>query len=346
MTRYSLCQRSFFPLHQTSSLKAHLVNAHAISNLGLVLRAIIGDKCSLANLNLLVEAQAAGEESSEKGGEAVKCEEDEFAEAHLALTSVEVNLTEPDGPANKQGEEVALSDVQLEGEVGKSPVYLRCPVCAVVLPSILTFTKHMRTRHKDSQYEKNKPFSCDICGRGFYFESCLNAHRSKGHGATAGTTFKYDYGTFLSVLPNRLDRFCSCPMCSAVTSSKASLKRHLIKVHKVDASQAPEGDPNGGDGKETLCRKCPHCDAFFWSAAKRVAHIAAEHPEAEGRSFASCSLCAHISSNRASLKRHHIRRHQGQNFAPKVTCYLCNQVSMQAIHDAYQCPVLANSPHP
>ena len=85
------------------------------------------------------------------------------------------------------GEEERMDIV---GEVGKAPVYLRCEVCSVVLPSILHFTNHMRKLHKDSEQEKNKPYSCDICGQGFYFLSSRNSHQSKAHRQTTGVTFR------------------------------------------------------------------------------------------------------------------------------------------------------------
>ena len=68
----------------------------------------------------------------------------------------------------------------------KPPVSLKCEVCGVVMTSILTFTTHMRRYHKDSEQEKNKPYSCDICHQGFYFQSSLNSHKSKAHQETSG----------------------------------------------------------------------------------------------------------------------------------------------------------------
>ena len=46
--------------------------------------------------------------------------------------------------------------VNVHGVIGKQPVYLRCELCSVVLPSILAFTSHMRKEHKDSELERNK----------------------------------------------------------------------------------------------------------------------------------------------------------------------------------------------
>ena len=57
---------------------------------------------------------------------------------------------------------------EIIGDIGKSPVYLTCEVCGVILTSILNFTTHMRKLHKDSDQEKNKPFNCYICSQVFF----------------------------------------------------------------------------------------------------------------------------------------------------------------------------------
>jgi len=44
----------------------------------------------------------------------------------------------------------------VEGKIGKSPVFLKCELCGVVLASILSFTHHMKREHRDSHLERNK----------------------------------------------------------------------------------------------------------------------------------------------------------------------------------------------
>ena len=58
---------------------------------------------------------------------------------------------------------------------------LQCEICELQLTSILNFSTHMRKYHKDSEQEKNKPFQCETCSQGFYFQSSLNSHKSKAH---------------------------------------------------------------------------------------------------------------------------------------------------------------------
>ena len=110
-------------------------------------------------------------------------------------------------------DELEQETINLTKEKSPAPVEsktpnLQCPICHKVQTSILNFTTHMRRYHKDSEQERNKPFTCNICNHGFYFQSSLNSHKSKAHQETSGTTFK-------------------CPLCPSVTNSKNGMRRHL-----------------------------------------------------------------------------------------------------------------------
>jgi len=170
---------------------------------------------------------------------------------------------EEDEEEDRPSEETEQQPMEVVGEVGKAPIYLKCQVCSIVLPSILAFTNHMRRQHKDSEQERNKPFSCDICGQGFYFLSSRNSHQSKAHRQTTGPTFR-------------------CPLCPSVTNSKNGMRRHLRNSHKrTDLLN------------EELSYKCKICGELFWSIAERTKHISGNHPAAsatlEKSSFASTS---------------------------------------------------------
>eukprot|EP00090_Calanus_glacialis_P009775 TRINITY_DN18185_c0_g1_i1.p1 TRINITY_DN18185_c0_g1~~TRINITY_DN18185_c0_g1_i1.p1 ORF type:complete len:1354 (+),score=313.68 TRINITY_DN18185_c0_g1_i1:64-4125(+) len=167
---------------------------------------------------------------------------------------------------------------EIIGDIGKSPVYLTCEVCGVILTSILNFTTHMKKLHKDSDQEKNKPFNCDICSQGFYFQSSLNSHKSKAHQETSGQTFR-------------------CPLCTSVTNSKNGMRRHLRNSHKRTDLLNDE-----------LSYKCKICNKLFWSIAERTVHIAENHKEAS-ENLEKCFICFHISPNRHALRRHFQRMH-------------------------------------
>eukprot|EP00094_Tigriopus_californicus_P012728 TCALIF_12304-PA protein Name:"Similar to Zbtb41 Zinc finger and BTB domain-containing protein 41 (Mus musculus)" AED:0.35 eAED:0.35 QI:0/-1/0/1/-1/1/1/0/227 len=124
------------------------------------------------------------------------------------------------GPLPKK--DTVIDPDEIEGDVGKSPVFLSCEICHKILPSMLAFSQHMRSDHKDSEQERNKPYKCEICGQGYYLLPSLNAHMSKGHKVVNGKA------TF------------PCKFCSAVTNCKTNLKRHIRRVHPELAVQDSE----------------------------------------------------------------------------------------------------------
>ena len=177
---------------------------------------------------------------------------------------------------------------EIVGDIGKSPVYLKCEICGVILTSILNFTNHMKKNHKDSEQEKSKPFECNNCNQGFYFQSSLNSHKSKAHQETSGQTFR-------------------CPLCPSVTNSKNGMRRHLRNSHKrTDLLN------------EELSYKCKVCHKLFWSIYDRTKHIADNHRE-ESENLEKCFICQHISPNKHALRRHFQRMHPNEPLFESVS---------------------------
>jgi len=193
-----------------------------------------------------------------------------------------VNIPETCSATSEEGPQ------EIVGDIGKSPVYLKCEVCGVILTSILNFTNHMRKIHKDSEQEKNKPYTCDKCSQGFYFQSSLNSHKSKAHQETSGQTFR-------------------CPLCPSVTNSKNGMRRHLRNSHKrTDLLN------------EELSYKCKVCNKLFWSISDRTKHIADNHKE-ESENLEKCFICLHISPNKHALRRHFQRMHPNEPLFENVS---------------------------
>lgn len=249
-------------------------------------------------------------------------------------TEVEVNPDLPDrfletdsgsedndeGDLEPEDDDPAKSDTvidpdDIEGDVGKSPVFLSCEICHKILPSMYAFSQHMRSDHKDSEQERNKPYKCEICGQGYYFLPSLNAHMSKGHKVVNGKA------TF------------PCTFCSAVTNCKTNLKRHIRRVHPELAVQDSE-----------LSIKCEFCEEAFWSESERLKHVLKVHPEM--KIVAKCRLCDQISVNRNALRRHYTRMHPGEPIEG-ISCTKCIETfatkqelykhSKEAHPDIYQC---------
>jgi len=225
-------------------------------------------------------------DSEDDVGEEEEIDDDEESEYNAIQELNDNEHDMNDDASNLNTSPSKLTDEDLDGEVsgeivgdvGKAPVFLKCDVCGVILTSILAFTTHMKKRHKDSDQEKNKPFVCDICQQGFYFQSSLNSHKSKAHLETSGDTFR-------------------CPFCPSVTNSKNGMRRHLRNSHKTTEYINDE-----------LSYKCKFCEEMFWSVSERTKHVADKHKEANG-DLEKCFVCFHISPNRHALRRHFQRMH-------------------------------------
>eukprot|EP00095_Tigriopus_kingsejongensis_P008265 maker-scaffold240_size241964-snap-gene-1.16 protein:Tk08265 transcript:maker-scaffold240_size241964-snap-gene-1.16-mRNA-1 annotation:"hypothetical protein L798_05958" len=204
---------------------------------------------------------------------------------------------------------------EIEGEVGKAPVFLSCEICNKILPSMLAFSQHMRSEHKGSEQERNKPYTCDICGQSYYFLPSLNAHMSKGHKVVNG---KETY---------------PCKFCSTVTNCRTNMKRHLRRAHPEEALKDHE-----------FANKCDFCDDTFWREAEKLRHVLKVHPEM--KIVAKCRLCDQISANKNALRRHFGRMHPGENMEG-FNCVQCDKEypTKQELHkhtkevhpDIYQC---------
>ena len=231
----------------------------------------------------------------------VKIKEDESASLHLpeelsdeVVVKEELDYEDMVETVDFPEEEEASThhDKVSEKKEPKAPVDLTCPVCEVVLSSILGFTTHMKTQHKDRE-DEHKHFFCDICHQSFYFQSSLNSHKSKAHQETSGTTFR-------------------CPLCPSVTNSKNGMRRHLRNTHKKTLLN------------EELSYKCNVCGELFWSVAERTVHIAQSHKE-EGENMSKCHICQHISPNRHALRRHFQRMHPNEPLMSESSEWKCDQ---------------------
>ena len=108
------------------------------------------------------------EEPDAAADNVLKCEDDNSLSSdnnnqkQLTLKSVQQNpmhdvcLSGGGGLENVADTAAVSGGINVHGVIGKQPVYLRCELCSVVLPSILAFTSHMRKEHKDSELERNK----------------------------------------------------------------------------------------------------------------------------------------------------------------------------------------------
>ncbi|RXG58683.1 Zinc finger protein SNAI2 [Armadillidium vulgare] len=145
--------------------------------------------------------------------------------------------------------------------------------------------------------EREKKYECPLCGKFFLTSSAMNGHVAKVHGTTLGVKF-------------------TCHVCGAPGSSRASLKRHLIRTHKLKNVDHPE----------LLTKKCTHCGIGFSSHLLLYEHIRSEHKE-NLSDYHNCHWCPALMKAKASLQRHIRRVHpeKEQSFLLVEKCPFCEE---------------------
>ncbi|XP_037084966.1 zinc finger protein 358-like [Pollicipes pollicipes] len=143
---------------------------------------------------------------------------------------------------------------------------------------------------------KNRPFHCQICGKGFATESSLRTHTTK-HAALIGG-------------PNAVN----CPMCHKMYLGGAALMEHMKHVHK---------DPNASGvaaKRRTPNHPCPICGKQYVNEGSLRKHMTT-HPEAAGLASPlrmwPCSVCQAVFTHESAFLTHmdHMRMDPKHQFA-------------------------------
>lgn len=62
---------------------------------------------------------------------------------------------------------------------GERPYKCHLPECGRAFIQLSNLQQHLRNHDSQMERAKNRPFHCNICGKGFASESSLRTHRSK-----------------------------------------------------------------------------------------------------------------------------------------------------------------------
>ncbi|XP_050742995.1 uncharacterized protein LOC108035799 isoform X3 [Drosophila biarmipes] len=118
-----------------------------------------------------------------------------------------------------------LSHVQQHTRLhtGERPYKCHLPDCGRAFIQLSNLQQHLRNHDAQVERAKNRPFHCNICGKGFATESSLRTHTSKQHAALIGG-------------PNAT----SCPVCHKLFLGTEALVAHMKHVHK-EKSPPPSG---------------------------------------------------------------------------------------------------------
>lgn len=77
---------------------------------------------------------------------------------------------------------------------GERPYKCHLPECGRAFIQLSNLQQHLRNHDSQMERAKNRPFHCNICGKGFASESSLRTHRSK----VSKQIFLYKFSIYLS----------------------------------------------------------------------------------------------------------------------------------------------------
>ncbi|XP_044762782.1 uncharacterized protein LOC123319852 isoform X5 [Coccinella septempunctata] len=203
-----------------------------------------------------------------------------------------------------------LSHVQQHTRLhtGERPYKCHLPDCGRAFIQLSNLQQHLRNHDAQVERAKNRPFHCNICGKGFATESSLRTHTSKvshQHAALIGG-------------PNAT----TCPLCHKMFIGGESLMEHMKHTHK---------DPNASGvaidvidpylaKRRTANHPCPVCGKHYVNEGSLRKHLAC-HPETSQLSTSlrmwPCSVCQAVFTHESGLLSHmeHMRMDPKHQFA-------------------------------
>ncbi|XP_071043775.1 zinc finger protein rotund isoform X5 [Parasteatoda tepidariorum] len=189
-----------------------------------------------------------------------------------------------------------LSHVQQHTRLhtGERPYKCHLPECGRAFIQLSNLQQHLRNHDSQMERAKNRPFHCNICGKGFASESSLRTHRSKQHAALIGGANSQ-----------------SCPVCHKICLNAEALMDHMRTAHKdPNASGTPTSflhvvTPTGR--RRTTSHPCPVCGKTYVNEGSLRKHIAG-HPEASGMTTPlrmwPCTVCQSVFTQESGLLHH------------------------------------------
>merc|ERR1719334_2035606 len=185
-----------------------------------------------------------------------------------------------------------LSHVQQHTRLhtGERPYKCHIPDCGRAFIQLSNLQQHLRNHESQIERLKNRPFHCNICGKGFATESSLRTHTGKNC-----TALKHQ-----SMVggPNP----SCCPICNKLCMSGEMLMEHMKFVHK---------DPNASGvpaKRRSANHPCPVCGKFYVNEGSLRKHLAC-HPEMTSQITQSlrmwpCTVCSAVFTHENGLISH------------------------------------------
>uniref|UniRef100_T1GCS0 Vitellogenin domain-containing protein n=1 Tax=Megaselia scalaris TaxID=36166 RepID=T1GCS0_MEGSC len=204
-----------------------------------------------------------------------------------------------------------LSHVQQHTRLhtGERPYKCHLPECGRAFIQLSNLQQHLRNHDAQVERAKNRPFHCNICGKGFA--------TSLQHAALIGGT-----------------NATTCPVCHKLFLGAEALMEHMKTMHnhgKVeDIDQKPSLKSNNpespGSSENYLAKRrsanhpCPICGKHYVNEGSLRKHLAC-HPETaqltNNLRMWPCSVCQAVFTNEGGLLSHmdHMRMDPKHQFA-------------------------------
>ncbi|XP_023036276.1 uncharacterized protein LOC6651637 isoform X3 [Drosophila willistoni] len=232
-----------------------------------------------------------------------------------------------------------LSHVQQHTRLhtGERPYKCHLPDCGRAFIQLSNLQQHLRNHDAQVERAKNRPFHCNICGKGFATESSLRTHTSKELQLHLGVLQQH---AALIGGPNAT----SCPVCHKLFLGTEALVDHMKHVHK-EKSPPPSGAAvsqfgeviHGSSGGSSTGNP-PASQCISESSCGQVP----PHPSATGGSNLNdsylgkrrtanhpCPVCGKHYVNEGSLRKHlacHAETSQLTNSLRMWPCSVCQAV--------------------
>ncbi|XP_076292401.1 zinc finger protein datilografo isoform X6 [Lasioglossum baleicum] len=219
-----------------------------------------------------------------------------------------------------------LSHVQQHTRLhtGERPYKCHLPDCGRAFIQLSNLQQHLRNHDAQVERAKNRPFQCNICGKGFATESSLRTHTSKvSHELQQRVVFQ-QHATLIGG-PNAT----SCPVCHKLFLSGEALMEHMKHTHKdpnASGVAIPSADCTTSVAGVYLAKRrtanhpCPVCGKHYVNEGSLRKHLAC-HPETSQLSSSlrmwPCSVCQAVFTHESGLLSHmeHMRMDPKHQFA-------------------------------
>ncbi|XP_017126182.1 zinc finger protein 592 isoform X2 [Drosophila elegans] len=237
-----------------------------------------------------------------------------------------------------------LSHVQQHTRLhtGERPYKCHLPDCGRAFIQLSNLQQHLRNHDAQVERAKNRPFHCNICGKGFATESSLRTHTSKELQLHLGVLQQH---AALIGGPNAT----SCPVCHKLFLGTEALVDHMKHVHKekspapsgaglsqfseLNQGAAGSGNGNGtGLGNEQISTQCiseSNCAQSSHQATAGGSNLIDSYLGKRRTANHPCPVCGKHYVNEGSLRKHlacHAETSQLTNSLRMWPCSVCQAV--------------------